>query len=360
MIWWAQAPLPGPVMIGGKGMTVAKRLEGGVVGSIPLPAGAPGGQRGPQLDETRFKGRDFLSVADYTSAELFFILNHARRLKAEHAAGQSQPLLVGKTLAMIFAKPSTRTRVSFEVGMSQLGGNSLFLNARTDLQLGRGESMADTARVLSRYVNGIMIRTFAHTELLELAHHATVPVINGLTDLLHPCQAMADFMTILEAKGRLEDVVVAYVGDGNNMVHSLMLGAARFGVRLRVATPHGFGPDPAIVEQARACSPLPGTLQIGSDPRAAVAGADVVYTDVWAGMGAEDEATKRRQVFSPYQVNEDLFNLAAQDAVFMHCLPAHRGQEVTDAVIDSPRSVVFDQAENRLHVQKALLALLMG
>lgn len=339
-------------------MSVAKRLEGEAAGPLPLVAGAGGNAGGRPGTEFQFKGRHFLALSDYTEAELIFILDYARRLKEELAAGRFRPLLAHKTLAMIFAKPSTRTRVSFEVGMSQLGGTSLYLST-ADLQLGRGESVADTARVLSRYVDGIMVRTFAHSELEELARHATVPVINGLTDWLHPCQAMADYMTILEQKGRLSGLVLAYVGDGNNMVHSLIQGAVKFGAKIRVATPPGYEPDEKVVAWARSEGKA-DQVEIMTDPRAAVQGADVVYTDVWAGMGAEAEAEKRQQIFRPYQVNQELMSLAAADAIFMHCLPARRGEEVTDQVMDGPQSVVFDQAENRLHVQKAILALLMG
>jgi ornithine carbamoyltransferase len=267
--------------------------------------------------------------------------------------------LAGKTLAMIFQKSSTRTRVSFEVGIYQLGGLGLFLSGN-DLQLGRGETVADTARVLSRYVNGIMARVYAHNDIVELAKCASVPVINGLSDLLHPCQALADYFTILEKKKDLAGRKIAYVGDGNNMCHSLLYGANKVGMNIAVATPPGYEPKSIIVKSAnREAQQVGVTIEVTQDPAEAVRGADVVYTDVWASMGQEAEAEQRREAFAGYQVDDALMGQAKPDAVFMHCLPAHRDEEVSASVLDGPQSIVFDQAENRLHVQKAILYLLM-
>ncbi|HEX8246152.1 MAG TPA: ornithine carbamoyltransferase, partial [Longimicrobium sp.] len=266
-----------------------------------------------------------------------------------------QPL-AGKTLAMIFTKSSTRTRVSFEVGTRQLGGHALFLSSR-DIQLGRGEPIRDTARVLSRYVHGIMIRTFAQQDVEDLARHGSVPVINGLTDLLHPCQIMADLQTIRESFGpELEPVKVAWVGDGNNMANSWLNAAYRLGFELRLACPAGYEPDAAILERARSAA----SILVTHDPREAVEGADVVNTDVWASMGQEEEAQKRIRDFQGYCVDDALMSRASQRAIFLHCLPAHRGEEVADAVIEGPRSRVFDEAENRLHAQKAIMVKLMA
>ena len=304
------------------------------------------------------KAKDFLSIADVSSDEIEALLDKADEIKAHPE--RYRTTLAGQTLAMIFQKPSTRTRVSFEVGMWQLGGYALYLSG-TDIQIGRGETIADTARVLSRYCNGIMARVFGHKDVEDLGRYATVPVINGLSDLTHPCQAMADYMTILEIKKDLKGIRLAYVGDGNNVAHSLIFAAARLGVHIAVATPAGYEPDEEVVRWADKNAPATGAkIEILRDPVQAVSDADVVYTDVWASMGQEDEAAQRRRVFEPYQVNEGLFELAKKDAIFMHCLPAHRGDEVTDGVIDSPRSVVFQQAENRLHAQKAILLTLMG
>jgi ornithine carbamoyltransferase len=263
--------------------------------------------------------------------------------------------LAGKSLAMIFAKSSTRTRVSFEVGMAQLGGTALFLSSR-DIQLGRGEPIKDTARVLSRYVDGIMIRTFAHEEVVELARHATVPVINGLTDKLHPCQVLADLLTVREEFGTWEGKVVAWVGDGNNVANSWLAAAALLRFELRLACPEGYEPDREIFQRAERAT----TVSIHEDPEEAVRGADVINTDVWASMGQEAEAGKRQLAFKGYTVDEDLMKLAAKHAILLHCLPAHRGEEVVEAVIEGPQSRVFQQAENRLHVQKALLVKLIG
>jgi len=294
-----------------------------------------------------------LSLMDWSAADLKKLIKLAITVKGD--PGSYRDALDGKSLAMIFEKPSTRTRVSFEIGMSQLGGTALFLSSN-DMQLGRGETIADTARVLGRYADAIMARVFEHQKVIDLTEGG-VPVINGLSDLLHPCQALADVQTIVEHKGRLGDVTVAYIGDGCNVCHSLINAAARFGFTLRVATPKTMEPDAAIVSRARDEG---ADLEIGTDPGSAVGGVDVVYTDVWTSMGQEDEAAKRRALFEPFRIDEKLFAGAAPDAIFMHCLPAHRGEEVTDGVVDHERSVVFDQAENRMHAQKALLLTLFG
>lgn len=306
------------------------------------------------------KGRDLLSIKDLTAAELTALLDLAADLKARQRAGQPHPLCAGKTLAMVFQKSSTRTRVSFEVGMYQLGGHALYLNAQ-DMQLGRGETVADTARVLSRFVDAIMIRTFAQAEVEELARYADVPVINGLTDWEHPCQILADLLTIREHKGTLQGLKLAWVGDGNNVCHSMLLGGAMTGMRVAVATPPGYAPAEAVVAAARELAAQNGGgVELTTDPAEAVREADVVVTDTWASMGQEAEHQERVKVFTPYQVNESLVSLARPDFIFLHCLPAHRGEEVTGAVIDGPHSVVWDEAENRLHVQKALLASLLS
>lgn len=305
------------------------------------------------------KGRDFLTVNDFSRDELADILHFALQLKTERKNGKNQPLLAGKTLGMIFRKASTRTRVSFEVGMYQLGGTALFLSAQ-DLQIGRGEPVKDTARVLSRYLDGIMIRTYEHEEVEELAAYAEIPVINGLTDLLHPCQAMADLLTVLEHKGKLEGLKLAYVGDGNNMAHSLLLACSKMGMHVAVASPRNYQPQAEIVTQALENAKVHGsTVLVTTNPKAAVEDADIIYTDVWVSMGQEEEREKRLEIFKPYQVNADLVAEAAKDAVIMHCLPAHRGEEVTEDVLEGPQSVVFAQAENRLHMQKAILAKLL-
>ncbi|HYJ79522.1 MAG TPA: ornithine carbamoyltransferase [Longimicrobiaceae bacterium] len=297
--------------------------------------------------------RHFRSIPDFSRAELIETLDLAARMKrGEYPA---RPL-AGKTLAMIFTKSSTRTRVSFEVGTRQLGGHALFLSSR-DIQLGRGEPIKDTARVLSRYVDGIMIRTFDQADVDDLARYGSVPVINGLTDLLHPCQIMADLQTIRENLGtELAGVKVAWVGDGNNMANSWLNAAYRLGFELRLAVPAGYEPDPGILARAREAT----RIVLTHDPREAVEGADVVNTDVWASMGQEEEAQQRVRDFAGYCVDEELMGLASQRSIFLHCLPAHRGEEVSDAVIEGPRSRVFDEAENRLHVQKAIMARVMG
>lgn len=305
------------------------------------------------------RGRDFLTVNDFTAEELADILHFALQLKREKKEGREHQLLRGKTLGMIFQKSSTRTRVSFEVGMYQLGGHALFLSA-DDLQIGRGEPMKDTARVLSRYLDGIMIRTFDHTEVEELAAYADIPVINGLTDLLHPCQAMADLMTVLEHKGKLKGLKLAYVGDGNNVAHSLMLACSKMGVDVAVATPPGFEPNRMITARAETNVAGSGSAVLITDnPRAAARGADILYTDVWASMGQEAEHAERVRHFWPYQLNTELLREASPKALVLHCLPAHRGEEITDDVMEGPQSAVFNQAENRLHIQKAIMARVM-
>ncbi len=302
--------------------------------------------------------KDLISIHDLTAEEVEALFQLAANVKAR--PDRYRTALAGQTLAMIFEKSSTRTRVSFEVGMYQLGGLATFLSSR-DIQIGRGEPIADTARVLSRYVNGIMARTFAHATVTDLAAHATIPVINGLTDLLHPCQALTDYFTMREVFGHTRGLTLAYVGDGNNMAHSLMFGGPKVGANVRIATPEGYRPRPEIVELAQADARAAGTtVELFSRPEEAVRDAHVVYTDVWASMGQEAEAAQRLQAFAGYQVTPELMELADKDAVFMHCLPAHRGEEVAAAVADGPRSVIFDEAENRLHVQKAIMLMLMN
>ncbi len=300
---------------------------------------------------------DFLTIRDFTTDELRHLLDLARDIKANPALFSEA--LKGKTLAMIFEKPSLRTRVSFDVGIHQLGGFSIYLSP-AEINLGKRESVYDVAKNLERMVQGIMIRTFAHDIVEKMAEWASVPVINGLTDLSHPCQALGDFLTILEHKGRLDGLKLAYVGDSNNVSNSLMLAAARFGTHIVIASPEGYQPKPALLEWARTEGSKTGsTCTVTTDPAEAVTGADAVYTDAWASMGQEAEAYARKAVFRPYQVNAELFSKAKPDALFMHCLPAHRGEEVTDEVIDSPNSVVFPEAENRLHVQKAIMLEMM-
>ncbi|MED0657217.1 ornithine carbamoyltransferase [Anoxybacillus ayderensis] len=307
----------------------------------------------------QLKGKDFLTLADYSKEEIEYLLHLALELKEKQQNGERYTPLSGKTLAMIFEKPSTRTRVSFEVGMVQLGGHALHLSSR-DLQIGRGETIADTARVLSEYVDAIMIRTFEHEKVEELAHYATIPVINGLTDDDHPCQALADLLTIYEVKGKLQGLKLAYIGDGNNMAHALMLAAAKVGMHCAVASPKGYEPKEAVVKEAKSIANESGaTIVVTNDPYEAIADADVVYTDVWASMGQESEANERMHVFAPFQVNETLVQQAKSDFMFLHCLPAHRGEEVTEGVIDGVRSYIFQQAGNRLHAQKALLVSLL-
>jgi ornithine carbamoyltransferase len=301
--------------------------------------------------------KDLLSIYDLTAEEIETILQKTRELKEAQQQGVPHRLLEGKTLAMVFEKPSTRTRVSFEAGMYQLGGHALFLNPQ-DTQLGRGEAIADTTRVLSRYVDGIMIRTFAQERVEEMARFASVPVINGLTDLLHPCQILSDVFTIWEKRGAYGGLKMAYVGDGNNIANSWINGAMRLGFDLWLACPKGYEPNEKILTRAQAEGSSQITLT--HDPKEAVDGAYVVNTDVWASMGQEGEHEKRMKAFQGYQVNSDLLLGAQEDVLVMHCLPAHRGEEITDEVMDGPHAVIFDQAENRLHVQKAILTLLMG
>jgi ornithine carbamoyltransferase len=304
--------------------------------------------------------KDFISIGDITSAELTGLLDLAGDLKAQQKAGVPHPLLAGKSLGLIFVKSSTRTRVSFEIGMVQLGGYPLFLSTQ-DIQLGRGETIADTARVLSRYLDGLMIRTFAHQDVIDLAAYSTIPVINGLTDLMHPCQALADLMTVREYKGRLAGLKMAYLGDGNNVANSLMQAASKAGMNIAVASPAGYTCDPGCIAEAKAAAAVQGTeVLLTEDPLEAAEGADVIYADTWVSMGQENEKALRLTLFAPYQVNDKIMEAAGKGAIFLHCLPAYRGLEVTESVIDGPASAVFDQAENRLHAQKAILVKLLG
>ncbi len=304
--------------------------------------------------------KNLISIHDLTERDVNQILVNSMTMKSLRKSRQPHEYLLGKTLAMIFEKPSTRTRVSFEVGMSDLGGKSIVLG-KDELQLGVRESTKDVANTLSRYVNGIMIRTFSHKKVLELAEYATVPVINGLSDLLHPCQVLSDLFTITEKKGTLKDIKMAFIGDGNNVCHSLMLAAAKTGFSLSIATPKGYEPKEEIVKIAFEDAKESGAeIKISNDPVAAVSGADVIYTDVWTSMGKEKEAAKRKKDFKGFQVNSGLVKLADEEAIVMHCLPAHRGEEITDDIIDGKKSAVWDQAENRLHTQKAIMMMLMG
>ncbi len=306
------------------------------------------------------KGRDLVSIADLNREEILALLERARDLKREWKEGGNRPLLAGKTLAMIFEKPSLRTRYTFEAGMTHLGGHAIYLGPN-DIRLGVRESVPDVARNLSRWAELIMARTFAHQTVVELAEYASVPVINGLSDLEHPCQALADLLTVWEHKGRFEGLKLAFIGDGNNVCHSLMLICATLGVDIWVGCPPGYEPRAEITSRARELASRSGsTVEIVHDPREAAREADVLYTDVWASMGQEAEAEARRQVFAPYQVNAQLLAFARPDVIVEHCLPAHRGEEITDEVIDGPHSVVLDQAENRLHAQKALMVELLG
>ncbi|MEH7115892.1 ornithine carbamoyltransferase [Neobacillus vireti] len=304
---------------------------------------------------------NFLQFADYSTDQILYLLDEAVELKKLQKQGKPHPFLSGKVLGMIFEKSSTRTRVSFEVGMLQLGGHAIFLSSR-DIQLGRGESISDTAKVLSRYIDGIMIRTFSHDSVEELASHATVPVINGLTDLQHPTQVLADLLTILEYKGKLAGLKLCYIGDGNNnMAHSLMEGAVKVGMNISIASPEGYMPNEDIVKKAiKAGNETGSKVTITNSPYDAIKDADVVVTDVWTSMGQEEETAIRLKAFQGFQVNEELCSHAKQDFIFLHCLPAHRGEEVTSEIIDGPHSVVFDEAENRLHAQKAILKLLLS
>lgn len=311
--------------------------------------------------EKSFSQRHLLTLQDWSADEILQTLSLALQLKAKQKAGVPHPLLAGKSLAMIFSKSSTRTRVSFEVGMQQLGGHALFLSSK-DIQLGRGEPIADTAKVLSRYVDGIMIRTFEQSEVVELARHGSIPVINGLTDRFHPCQVLADLMTLYEHTGALRGRKLAFVGDvANNMGHSLLIGCSKLGINVAMGCPQNYRPESEVVEWARANAKAMGSEILISDHfDEVVDGADAVYTDVWTSMGMEQEHAQRLQDFSGCCVTPSLMAKALPEAIFLHCLPAHRGEEVTSEVIDGPRSVVFDQAENRLHVQKAVLVQLMS
>ena len=304
--------------------------------------------------------KDLLTVRDLSRPLIERLLRLAVALKSARRRGVVRQPLRGKTVGLLFEKPSTRTRVSFGAAINQLGGQSLFL-AASDIQLSRGESIADTARVLSRYVDALIIRTFDHTNIEEWARGATIPVVNGLTDHSHPCQALSDLLTIQEKKGRLAGVTLAYVGDGNNVATSLIEGAAKTGMTMKLACPEGYQPDSNVVAAAMSeARETGGSIQVGADPHLAVKDADVVYTDVWISMGQEQERAWRLKALAPYQLNEGLLRGAREDALVMHCLPAHRGEEITDGVLDGPQSVVLDQAENRLHMQKAILAEWLG
>lgn len=299
--------------------------------------------------------KHLLSISQLTKEELYHLLDLADQLKKEVKNGEFKPYLKNKTLGMIFQKASTRTRVSFEVGMQQLGGYPLYLNAN-DMQIGRGEPIQDTARVLSRYLDGIMIRTFAQQDVIDLSNYGNIPIINGLTDFAHPCQILADLMTIREFKGKLEGLKMCYIGDGNNMCNSLIAGALKAGMKMSVATPIGYEPDENVVAEAKK-NP---DFFLCNDPKEAIVDADVVVTDVWASMGEENEAEERRKVFEGiYQVNDELMALAKPDAMVQHCLPAHRGEEITEQVFEAHAAEIFEEAENRLHAQKAVLVTLL-
>lgn len=320
--------------------------------------------------------KDLISVSDLTSADILNIFSAANLLKNKKVE-KEYTLLRGKTLAMIFQKPSTRTRTSFEVGMQQLGGHPLFLSGQ-ELQLKRGETMSDTAKTLSRYVDILLIRAYKHDDIIELAKYSTVPVINGLSDLEHPCQVLSDIYTIIESKILLKQnkkiidrkfwdepglngIKLTYIGDGNNMANSILLACALMGIKLTVCTPQGYEPDSKIIEQSQKIAQNTGsTIELSNDPLKAVANSDVLYTDVWVSMGAETEQDKRKRDLKPYQVNQGLVDKAKKDVIIMHCLPAHRGEEITGEVLDGPRSIVFDQAENRLYVQKAIMLHLLN
>ncbi|PKM90598.1 MAG: ornithine carbamoyltransferase [Firmicutes bacterium HGW-Firmicutes-12] len=304
------------------------------------------------------KGRDFISLADFTSEEIWYLLELARELKEKQKNGTPHKLLDRKTLAMIFQKSSTRTRVSFEAAMYHLGGLGMFLS-KNDLQIGRGEPIQDTARVLERYCEGILIRTYSHQEVIDLAHYADVPVINGLTDDYHPTQALADLLTIWEHKGTLAGMKLAYVGDGNNVAHSLILAGALTDMEVVVASPQGYQPNPEIVAKAKSLAKDPTKIKVLIDPLEAVFEAQILYTDVWTSMGQEEEMQERKKVLSKYQINQQMLKYADKEAIVMHCLPAHRGEEITNDVMEGPQSVVFDEAENRLHAHKAILAALL-
>jgi len=305
------------------------------------------------------KGKSLLTIHELSLEEVWQIFELSKSLKEKRLSGEPHRLLDGKKLGMIFSKPSTRTRVSFEVGIYELGGTGLYFN-QNDLQLKKSENVSDTAKVLSRYLDGIMIRTFDHQDVVDLATFGSIPIINGLTDLHHPCQVLADLFTILEKKRTLQGLKLAYIGDGNNMAHSLLHGCAKVGMNISIASPSGYTPLESVVAESKTDAKYMGSkIEILNDPIAAVKDADIVYTDVWASMGQEKEAQERKTKFMKYQINPALVKHAQDDYLFMHCLPAHRGDEVVNEVIDSANSVVFDEAENRLHVQKAVMALVM-
>ena len=311
------------------------------------------------IAEKPFSQKHLLSLQDYSADEIYQVIALGMQLKDEQKNNVPHHILKGKTLAMIFTKSSTRTRVSFEVGIYQLGGIGLFLSS-SDIQLGRRETISDTAKVLSRYVDGIMIRTYKQSDVDDLAKYGSVPVINALTDLLHPCQALADLMTIYEKKGKLTGLKMAFLGDGNNMSHSLMIACSKMGMDFSIGCSPGYEPNKEIFAMAKQNALSSGSvIEVTYDPKEAIKDADVVYTDVWSSMGQEEEFEIRQKALFPYQVNCELFSYAKPDAIFEHCLPAHRGEEVTTEIIDGPNSVVFDEAENRLHVQKAVIALLI-
>ncbi|MCK8817392.1 ornithine carbamoyltransferase [Natroniella sulfidigena] len=300
-----------------------------------------------------------LTIKDLKKEEINELFSLTKKLKEENKEGIAHNLLTGKSLGMIFAKSSTRTRVSFEVGIYQLGGQGVFLSSN-DIQLGRGESISDTAKVLSRYLDGIMIRTFAHSDVEKLAEHGSIPIINGLTDSYHPCQGLTDLFTVYEHKGQLSNLKLTYIGDGNNVAHSLLLATTKMGMDISIATPSDYRPDAEVLQVAKEWAAESGSqVEVVTDPLQAAQEADVLYTDVWASMGDEAEKEERKEAFKDYQVNTEVMNVAQDDAIFLHCLPAHRGEEVTADVIDGEQSVVFDQAENRMHVQKAIMVKLM-
>jgi ornithine carbamoyltransferase len=305
------------------------------------------------------KGKSLVEINHLSLEEIYQIFDLSRTLKEKQNTGEPHKLLEGKTLGMIFSKPSTRTRISFETGIYQLGGMGMYFN-QNDLQLKKSESVSDTAKVLSRYLNGIMIRTFDHQDVIDLAKYGSIPVINGLTDLHHPCQVLTDLFTVLEKRRTLKGLKLVYIGDGNNMAHSLLHGCSKVGMDITIASPSGYMPLKEIVDESKVNARYMGSkIEITEDPVKAVSGADIIYTDVWASMGQEKEAAERKKKFIKYQVNSKLVKNAKDDYIFMHCLPAHRGDEVTDEICDSPNSVIFDEAENRLHVQKAIMALVM-
>jgi len=311
------------------------------------------------LSTAQLRGRDLLSILDLSGEDIGLVFSTASLLKSGLGPQAQLDLLPGKTLAMIFEKPSLRTRVTFEAGMTQLGGHAIYLSP-ADAQIGKRETVADAAKNLARWVDGIMARTFAHQTVLDLAEYASIPVINGLSDLEHPCQALADFYTIKEKKPELEGLKLAFIGDGNNVCNSLMLLSAKLGVHFAVACPEGYEPDECLTARAREIATESGaTVDILHDPKDAAKDADALYTDVWASMGQEDEIEERKKIFADYQINQELVKLAKKDVIVLHCLPAHRGEEITDEVLDGPHSVVVDEAENRLHVQKALLVLML-